>query len=117
MISDAQWDRFAAVITQARSPLRVSVRLNTLRSRIFKDDLVDLLSSLPDCEVDDQGTYTAGTLTAFDGILIQNASAIDPTPPARLIMTAFETAGIEPRPVFESWNAQRVRIVIGAPPS
>jgi hypothetical protein len=115
-ITDDQWDRFKAYAIANGLRLTVSVRLNTLRARNFKDDLVDLLSSIPGWEVDDQGTYTAGTLASFDGILIQNASALDPTPEARAVMAAFEAAAILPMPVYEAWEPGRIRIVVGAPP-
>ena len=115
-ITDDQWDRFKAYAIANGLRLKVSVRLNTLRARNFKDDLVDLLSSIPGWEIDDQGTYTAGTLASFDGILIQNASALDPTPEARAVMAAFQAAAIVPIPVYEAWEPGRIRIVVGAPP-
>ena len=116
MIDDGQWDRFQAAIAASGVTLRVTVRLNTLRARVFKEDLVDLLTSLPGWTVEDQGTYTAGTLESFDGILIQNASALNPTPEAAALKAALDAAGIRPEAVYDATQPDQVRIVIGAPP-
>ncbi len=115
-ISDSQWDKFKAFAIASGQKLTVSVRLNSLRARNFKDDLTELLSSIPGWQVNDEGTYTAGTLDSFDGIMIQNSSAVDPSPQARLIMDAFKAADIKPAPFYDPSEPGRVRIVIGAPP-
>ena len=78
-IDDAQRTLFQAAANANPTLLRVVVRLNNLRARQFKEDLVELLVSIPGWEVEDQGVYTAGTLPPFDGIVIQNRSAVEPT--------------------------------------
>ncbi len=115
-ISDTQWELFRAFAIGRSQKIKVVVRLNSLLSRQFKDDLVELLSSIPGWEVEDQGVYTAGTLTAFDGILIQNRSAIEPAADALLIKQALDAAGIKPEATFDPTVPRSVRVVIGAPP-
>ncbi len=115
-ISDAQWAKFQAIATASQHNLRVIVRLNNLRARQFKEDLKELLQSIPGWDVDDQGTYTAGTLASFNGILIQNRGALDPSPDALLIKQALDAAGIKPEAQFDATAPDVVRIVIGAPP-
>lgn len=115
-ITDEQWDKFKDFAIASGKRLKVAVRLNSLRAKNFKDDLTELLSSIPGWEIEDQGTYTAGTLASFDGILIQNSSALDPTADARLMMDAFNGAGILPVPNYDATEPGRVRIAIGAPP-
>ena len=115
-IADAQWDAMEQVLKESKEKHEVSIRLNDLRGRTFKEDLVELLSSIPGWDIDDQGTYTAGTLEPFAGVLIQNRSAIDPSPGAALIMKAFDTAAVEPLPRYDATQPQKLRIVVGAPP-
>jgi len=115
-ISDAQWDLFRTFALARNRKASLIVRLNSLLSRQFKDDLVELLSSIPGWEVDDQGVYTAGTLPAFDGILIQNRSAIEPSADALLLKQALDAAGIKPEAAFDATEPGLVRVVIGAPP-
>ncbi len=116
-ITDEQWARFQAIAGARHQHLHVIVRLNNLRARQFKEDLTELLESIPGWVVDDQGVYTAGTLPSFDGILIQNSSAIDPSPDAMLVAQALDDAGIEPTAIFDSTQPGHVRIAIGAPPA
>jgi hypothetical protein len=115
-ISDAQWGLFRTFAIASNRTIKVTVRLNSLLSRQFKDDLVELLSSIPGWEVDDQGIYTAGTLASFDGILIQNRSAVQPSDDALLIKQALDAAGIKPEAAFDATDPRLMRIVIGAPP-
>ena len=96
--------------------MKVTIRLNNLRARQFEEDLAELLISIPGWTVDDQGIYTAGTLASFDGILIQNNSAVDPSPDAQFIKDALLAAGILPEAQFDPTQPGKVRIVIGAPP-
>jgi hypothetical protein len=115
-ISDDQWGLFQAFAAARPMPLKAVVRLNNLRARQFKDDLAELLASISGWEVEDQGLYTAGTLPAFDGILIQNRSAVEPSPEALLIKQALDAAGIEPKAQFDATQPGLLRILIGAPP-
>lgn len=115
-ISDKQWERFQYFAESANRPLSVVIRLNNQRSRQFKDDLTELLQSIPGWDVNDQGEYTAGSLPSFDGILIQNRSAVDPGDDALLIKQALDAAGIQPTAQFDATQPMRIRIVIGAPP-
>ena len=115
-IGDEQWVRFQAFAAARHTSLQIIVRLNNLRARQFKDDLLELLASIPGWEVDDHGIYTAGTLPAFDGILIQNRSAEQPSAGAMLIKQALDAAGIQPEAQFDPTQPGRIRIVIGAPP-
>lgn len=115
-IDDTEWEKFRAIAIASRKRVTVIVRLNNLRARQFKDDLVELLASIPGWEVDDQGAYTAGSLSAFDGILIQNRSAVDPADEALLIKNTLDAAGIRPAAHFDPTRPGVVRIVIGAPP-
>ena len=115
-INDAQWTLFQAAATVSHRQLKVVVRLNNLRARQFKEDLVELLASIPGWEAEDQGVYTSGTLPAFDGILIQNTSAVAPSADALSIKQALDAAGIEPTAEFDPTQPGRIRIVIGAPP-
>ena len=115
-IDDKQWTLFRAYAIASQSQVKVGVRLNNLRSRQFKDDLVELLASIPGWDIDDQGVYTAGSLPPFDGILIQNRSAVDPSPEALLIKRALDAAGIEPEAQFDPTQPRTVRVAIGAPP-
>ena len=115
-ISDEQWAQFQAFAEASQNRPTIVVRLNNLRARQFKDDLVELLASIPGWTVEDQGVYTAGSLPAFDGILIQNRSAVAPSPDAMLIKQALDAAGIKPPAQFDPSQPGRIRIVIGAPP-
>jgi hypothetical protein len=115
-IGDEQWARFQDFAIATHRKLKVSIRLNNLRSRQFKEDLVELMASIPGWDIDDQGTYTAGTLPSFDGILIQNLSMFDPSPDAMFIAQALDAAGIEPTAIFDSAQPGHLRVVIGAPP-
>ena len=115
-ITDEQWNQFRAFALAANKPMKVTIRLNNLRARQFEEDLAELLISIPGWTVDDQGIYTAGTLASFDGILIQNNSAVDPSPDAQFIKDALLAAGILPEAQFDPTQPGKVRIVIGAPP-
>ena len=115
-ISDEQWAQFQGLAEASQNRPTIVVRLNNLRARQFKDDLVELLASIPGWTVEDQGVYTAGSLPAFDGILIQNRSAVAPSPDAILLKQALDAAGIEPPAQFDPSQPGRIRIVIGAPP-
>lgn len=115
-IDDAQWRRFQAAARASGAQVRVVVRLNNLRARQFKADLVELLASIPGWEVEDQGDYTAGSLPPVDGILIQNISAIEPSDGALTIKRALDEAGIKPEATFDPTQPTRIRIVVGAPP-
>ena len=114
-IDDAQWTQFQAAANANHTLLRVVVRLNNLRARQFKEDLVELLASIPGWEVQDQGDYTAGTLPPFDGIVIQNRSAVEPTADAMTIKQALDAAGIKPEARFDPTQPTLMRILIGAP--
>ena len=115
-IDDEQWARFRDFAIASDKKLTASIRLNNLRARQFKEDLVELMVSIPGWDIDDQGVYTAGTLPSFDGILIQTNSMIDPSPDALLISAALEVAGIEPLAIFDATQPTHLRVVIGAPP-
>jgi hypothetical protein len=115
-IDDAQWMRFQAAAKASGRQIKVIVRLNNLRARQFKEDLTELLQSIPGWEVEDQGVYTAGTLPPFDGILIQNISSIEPSADALAIKQALDAAGILPTATFDPTMPGAVRVVIGAPP-
>ena len=115
-ISDEQWRAFQSFAHPRGGPISLAIRLNNLRARQFKEDLAELLATVPGWEVEDQGTYTAGSLVMFDGILIQNRSALDPTPEAQLIKEALDAAGIGPEARFDATQPNKIRIVIGAPP-
>ena len=115
-IRDDQWLKFRDFALTAKTPLTLAVRLNNLRARQFKEDLTELLESLPGWDVNDQGTYTAGTLPPFDGILIQNVSAMDPAPDAQFLKDALDAAGILPEARFDSTQPNHLRVVIGGPP-
>ena len=115
-IGDDQWGLFQAFAATHKRPLKAIIRLNSLRARQFKDDLAELLTSIPGWEVEDQGVYTAGSLPAFDGILIQNRSAVEPSPEGLLIKQALDAAGIEPEARFDATQPVLLRILIGSPP-
>ncbi len=115
-IGDEQWGRFRAFALAAQRKVEASIRLNNLRSRQFKDDLVELMTSIPGWEIDDQGVYTAGSLPSFDGVLIQTNSMFDPSPEALLIAQALDAGGIEPTAIFDATQPTHIRVVIGAPP-
>jgi len=115
-IGDEQWARFRDFALATHKRIKVSIRLNNLRSRQFKEDLVDLMTSIPGWDIDDQGVYTAGTLPSFDGVLIQNSSMLDPSPDALTIAQALDAAGIGPTAIFDATQPGHLRVVIGAPP-
>lgn len=115
-IQDDQWLKFRDFALTAKAPLSLAVRLNDLRARQFKEDLTELLSSIPGWDVEDQGTYTAGTLPPFEGILIQNISEFDPAPDAMFLKNALDAAGIPPEARFDATQPKHLRVVIGAPP-
>ena len=115
-IRDDQWMKFRDFALTAKAPLTLIVRLNNLRARQFKEDLTELLESIPGWDVEDQGTYTAGTLPPFEGILIQNISEIAPAPDAQFLKNALDAAGILPEARFDSTQPNHLRVVIGAPP-
>jgi len=115
--SPGQAEKFRLALSSSTVRGRVLIRLNDSMSRKFKDQLVQILSSVPGWEAYYQGEHP-NTLGDIRGVTIDYHD-VDPHPLAEVLIAAFASTGLMPPaghvPV-QVWKNGEVRVVIGSPP-
>lgn len=111
----AQEGIFSESLRSANAPGSVTVRLDDLLARGFKNQVVRTIATTPGWKVGDFGDNATNTLHA-QGIIIRVPDSSQPPDAAKALMTAFLASGIQPLPIYDS-GFGAIQIVIGSPPS
>lgn len=118
-LSADQVVRVTNALTSSSARGRVYIRLNDPLARNFRDQVIQIIQSIPGWEAYNQGDGMIGTLGDVRGIMIDYQDGPKPPPIAQALIAAFSSAALQPPPGHSSvpaWTNAEVRIVIGSPP-